>query len=69
MTRTVQRITPFLWFDDAAEEAASFYVSIFPNSRIESVTRYNAESAQAAGRAKGSVMTVSFELDGQPSPR
>src|SRR2546423_7481006 len=63
--RTTQKITPFLWFDSQAEEAAKFYVSIFKNSRITSTTRYEEETAKAAGRPKGSVMTVAFELDGQ----
>jgi predicted 3-demethylubiquinone-9 3-methyltransferase (glyoxalase superfamily) len=61
----MQKITPFLWFDDQAEEAAKFYVSIFKNSKIVSVNRYDEEGAKAAGRPKGSVMTVAFELDGQ----
>jgi predicted 3-demethylubiquinone-9 3-methyltransferase (glyoxalase superfamily) len=65
MTSRFQRITPFLWFDHQAEEAASFYVSIFENSRILATTRYTAESAAASGRSEGSVMTVDFELDGQ----
>jgi predicted 3-demethylubiquinone-9 3-methyltransferase (glyoxalase superfamily) len=65
MPKTVQKITTFLWFDSQAEEAASFYVSIFKNSRIVGVTRYDDESSKAAGRPKGSVMTVVFELDGQ----
>ena len=65
MPTTMQRITPFLWFDDQAEEAVNFYVSIFKNSRIGSVTRYDEEGAKAAGRPRGSVMTVAFELDGQ----
>jgi predicted 3-demethylubiquinone-9 3-methyltransferase (glyoxalase superfamily) len=65
MPRTLQRITPFLWFADDAEEAVKFYVSIFKNSKIGSVTRYDEEGAKAAGRPKGSVMTVPFELDGQ----
>ncbi len=65
MPTVAQRITPFLWFDTQAEEAAEFYVSIFKNSRIESVARYDAEGARAAGRPEGSVMTVGFELDGQ----
>jgi predicted 3-demethylubiquinone-9 3-methyltransferase (glyoxalase superfamily) len=56
------KITPFLWFDDQAEEAANLYVSLFPNSRITKVTRY---SEGGAGRA-GTVMTVEFELDGRP---
>lgn len=54
-------ITPFLWFDDQAEEAARFYSGIFPNSKIKSVARYG---EAGPGRA-GSVMTVEFELDGQ----
>ncbi len=61
----MQKITPFLWFDDNAEEAANFYVSIFKNSRIVNVTRYGEVSSAASGRPKGSVMTVSFELEGQ----
>jgi predicted 3-demethylubiquinone-9 3-methyltransferase (glyoxalase superfamily) len=55
-------ITPCLWFDTQGEEAANFYVSLFPNSRIVSVDRYG----DAGPRAAGSVMTVDFELDGQP---
>src|SRR5213592_4178719 len=66
MPGTLQRITPFLWFDDNAEEAVKFYVSVFKNSRIGHVTRYDEEGAKAAGRPKGSVMTVAFELEGQP---
>ena len=61
-----KRITPFLWFDTQAEEAANYYVSIFPNSRVTSVTRYTKEVSAASGRPEGSVMTVTFELDGQP---
>lgn len=61
----MQKISPFLWFDDQAEEAANFYVSVFEKSRIVSVARYGDEGAKAAGRPKGSVMTVAFELDGQ----
>ena len=59
------KITPFLWFDTQAEEAANFYVSIFKNSRIKGLARYDTEAAQASGQPKGSVMTVQFELDGQ----
>jgi predicted 3-demethylubiquinone-9 3-methyltransferase (glyoxalase superfamily) len=66
MRKPSQRITPFLWFDDQAEEAARFYVSIFKGSRITSVVRYDDAAAKASGRPKGSVMTVAFELDGQP---
>jgi predicted 3-demethylubiquinone-9 3-methyltransferase (glyoxalase superfamily) len=61
MSKRVQRITPFLWFDHQAEEAANFYVSIFENSRILSASRYG----EGGLGPKGSVMTVSFELDGQ----
>ena len=64
MPKAIQRITTFLWFDDQAEAAANFYVSIFKNSKIRSITRYD-EAAEAAGRPKGSVMTVAFDLDGQ----
>jgi len=61
----MQKITPMLWFDNQAEEAARFYTSIFKNSKIRSVTRYGDAGAQASGRPKGSVMTVSFEIEGQ----
>ena len=61
----MQKITPFLWFDDKAEEAVRFYTSIFKNSEILSVTRYEEEGAKAAGRPKGSVMTIAFTLEGQ----
>jgi predicted 3-demethylubiquinone-9 3-methyltransferase (glyoxalase superfamily) len=57
----MKKITPFLWFDTQAEEAATFYVSIFKNSKIVSVSRYGAAGPGPAG----SVMTVEFELDGQ----
>jgi len=55
------KITPFLWFDNQAEEAAKFYVSLFPNSRIVDITRYGEGGPQPTG----TVMTVVFELDGQ----
>lgn len=61
----MQKITPFLWFDNQAEEAMNFYVSIFKNSKVLSVQRYGQEAAEASGRQKGSVMTASFLLDGQ----
>ena len=61
----MQNITPFLWYDDNAEEAANFYVSVFKNSRVLKVTRYGSGAAQGAGRPEGSVMTVEFELNGQ----
>src|SRR2546422_3615202 len=59
------KITPFLWFDDKAEEAVNFYVSIFNNSKIGSITRYGDEAAEVSGRPKGTVMTVAFQLEGQ----
>jgi predicted 3-demethylubiquinone-9 3-methyltransferase (glyoxalase superfamily) len=65
MPTTTQKITPFLWFDSQAEEAANFYVSIFKQSRIGAITRYDDEGSKAAGRPKGSIMTVEFELDWQ----
>jgi predicted 3-demethylubiquinone-9 3-methyltransferase (glyoxalase superfamily) len=61
----MQRITPFLWFDDKAEEAAAFYTSIFKNSKIGTIARYGDSGAEASGRPKGAVMTVAFQLDGQ----
>ena len=57
----MQKITPFLWFDNQAEEAANLYVSLFKNSKITKVVRYG----EAGPSAAGSVMTVAFELDGQ----
>lgn len=65
MSSTVQRITPFLWYENQAEEAAGFYVSIFDDSRITSVLRYGDEAARASGQPAGTVMTVAFELQGQ----
>jgi predicted 3-demethylubiquinone-9 3-methyltransferase (glyoxalase superfamily) len=56
----MQRISPCLWFDNQAEEAVNFYLSIFKNSKIKSVARYG----EAGPGAKGSVMVVAFELDG-----
>jgi predicted 3-demethylubiquinone-9 3-methyltransferase (glyoxalase superfamily) len=61
----MQKITPCLWFDENAEEAVNFYVSIFKNSQVGHVTRYGDEGAKMSGRPKGSVMTVTFKLDGQ----
>ena len=61
----MQKITPCLWFDNQAEEAANFYVSIFKNSKIRNMTRYGEAGAKASGRPKGSVMTAQFQLDGQ----
>lgn len=61
----MQKITPFLWFDEQAEEAAEFYVSLFDDSRIVAVTHYDEAGAKVSGRPEGSVMTVAFELAGQ----
>jgi predicted 3-demethylubiquinone-9 3-methyltransferase (glyoxalase superfamily) len=60
----MQKISPFLWFDDNAEEAAKFYTSVFKNSKINKITRYPEEPAKQIGREPGSVMTVEFTLDG-----
>jgi predicted 3-demethylubiquinone-9 3-methyltransferase (glyoxalase superfamily) len=60
-----QKITPCLWFDHQAEEAAELYTSIFDNSRISRVNRYGEAAAKAAGRPKGSALTVTFEIEGQ----
>ena len=57
----MQKISPCLWFDTEGEEAAQFYTSVFPNSKIVEVTRYGS----AGPRDEGTVMTVTFELDGQ----
>ena len=57
----IQKITPFLWFDNQAEEAANFYASIFPNSAVGRITRYG----EAGPGPAGSVMTVEFQLEGQ----
>ena len=65
MAKTIQRIAPCLWFDHQAEDAARFYVAIFRNSKIGSISRYDKHAARAAGRPEGSALTVTFELDGQ----
>jgi predicted 3-demethylubiquinone-9 3-methyltransferase (glyoxalase superfamily) len=57
----MQKITPFLWFDSKAEEAANFYISVFKNSKIVSIMRYG----EAGPGPKGSVMSATFQLDGQ----
>lgn len=59
------KISPFLWFDNKAEEAANFYTSIFKNSGIGKIARYTGEGAKASGQSEGTVMTVAFTLDGQ----
>jgi predicted 3-demethylubiquinone-9 3-methyltransferase (glyoxalase superfamily) len=61
----MQKITPFLWFDNQAEEAVNFYASIFKNSKIGSISRYGEAGVEVSGRPKGTVMTVAFELEGQ----
>jgi len=63
--QTTQSIAPCLWFDGQAEAAARFYASIFPNSKIGTVTRFSEAGHEIHGRPAGSVMTVAFELDGQ----
>lgn len=60
-----QKITPCLWFDSQAEEAANFYVFIFENSRILRTARYGKEGHEIHGKEAGSVMTVEFAIDGQ----
>lgn len=62
----LQRLVPCLWFDDQAEDAAKFYVSVFPNSRIRTITHYGDVGTEIHRRPVGSVMTVEFELDGHP---
>jgi predicted 3-demethylubiquinone-9 3-methyltransferase (glyoxalase superfamily) len=62
----MQKITPFLWFNDNAEEAVALYTSTFKNSRTGAVARYGEEAAKASGRPAGSVMTIEFELNGEP---
>ncbi len=65
MRMTRQRLTPCLWFDTEAEEAANFYVSIFANSRIKHISRYGNAGREVHGKAPGSVMVVEFEIEGQ----
>jgi predicted 3-demethylubiquinone-9 3-methyltransferase (glyoxalase superfamily) len=61
----MSKITPFLWFDDRAEEAARFYTSIFRKSKIRKVVHYADAAAKASGRPAGSVMTIEFQIEGQ----
>jgi predicted 3-demethylubiquinone-9 3-methyltransferase (glyoxalase superfamily) len=61
----MQKITTFLWFNDNAEAAVKFYTSIFKNSKIGRISRYPASVAKRSGQPAGSVMTISFELNGQ----
>ena len=60
----LQRITPCLWFDNQAEEAARFYTSVFKNSRITQISRYGESGQEVHGQKPGSVMVVAFDLDG-----
>src|SRR6266487_2470308 len=63
----MQKITPFLWFDDQAEEAVKFYTSIFKNSKVGKVLRFDEEAAKISqsGRPPGSVLTLEFQIEGQ----
>jgi predicted 3-demethylubiquinone-9 3-methyltransferase (glyoxalase superfamily) len=61
----MQKISPMLWFNDQAEEAVRFYVSIFKNSKIGRIARYGKEGVEIHGREPGSVMTIDFEIAGQ----
>ena len=61
----MQIITPCLWFDNKAVAAVNFYTSIFKNSKIGIISRYSEEGAKASGMPKGSVMTITFQLNGQ----
>ncbi|WII72061.1 VOC family protein [Bdellovibrio sp. 22V] len=61
----MQKIVPNLWFDNNAEDAVRFYLSVFRNSRIKKVARYGVSGAKASGMPEGSVMTIDFQLEGQ----
>jgi predicted 3-demethylubiquinone-9 3-methyltransferase (glyoxalase superfamily) len=61
----IHKITPCLWFDDQAEEAATFYTGVFRNSKIVSMSRYGEAGYEVHGRPAGTVLTVAFELEGQ----
>jgi predicted 3-demethylubiquinone-9 3-methyltransferase (glyoxalase superfamily) len=61
----INKITPCLWFDNEAEAAASFYVSIFKNSKIGTISRYGKEGFEFHGRPEGTVLTVTFTINGQ----
>ena len=65
MASLTQKVTPCLWFDTQAEEAANFYTSIFANSRIKQISRYGNAGQDVHGKQAGSVMMVAFELEGQ----
>jgi predicted 3-demethylubiquinone-9 3-methyltransferase (glyoxalase superfamily) len=61
----MQKITPFLWFDDQAEQAVKVYTSIFKNSKVGRILRYGEEAAKTTSRPVGSVLTIEFEIEGQ----
>ena len=61
----MQKITPFLWFDGQAEDAANFYTSVFKNSKIGRIFRHTEEAAEKTGHPVGSVLTIEFEIEGQ----
>jgi predicted 3-demethylubiquinone-9 3-methyltransferase (glyoxalase superfamily) len=61
----MQKITPFLWFDTQAEEAANFYVSVFKNAKILNVSHYGEEGQEVTGKKPGTVMVADFEIEGQ----
>jgi predicted 3-demethylubiquinone-9 3-methyltransferase (glyoxalase superfamily) len=63
--QTIQKITPCLWFDNQAKEAAEFYTSIFRNSKIGTISHYGEAGQAIHGKSAGTVMTVAFALDGQ----
>ena len=65
MELTAKKITPCLWFDTQAEEAAKFYASVFKNSKVGKVSRYGKEGFEVHGKKAGTVMTVEFEIEGQ----
>ena len=65
MPISAQKITPCLWFDNQAEEAANFYVSIFKNSKTGRISRYGKEGHEIHGKEAGTVMTVEFDIEGQ----
>ena len=65
MELTAKKITPCLWFDTQAEEAAKFYASVFKNSTVGKISRYGKEGFEVHGKKAGTVMTVEFELEGQ----
>src|SRR3954447_23169002 len=60
----MQKITPFVWFDNQAEEAVNFYCTVFKDFKKGSIARYDEAGSKAAGRPKGSVMTATFQIEG-----